>query len=150
MQIFWSLTNGNSSCRKLKLDENVANIWPEFRGNGKEHIKVTIMCIKNLLSFDNYYLEFIIIHRVFPFQVHHILNHTSGLHNALADLRGENAFLMTEWDACLKLIEASKPETEPGKQQLYHYLSFGWLCGGIIEVFSHAHSLDYITIPQCI
>ncbi|PPR93702.1 hypothetical protein GOBAR_AA26971 [Gossypium barbadense] len=97
--LHWLVDNG-----KLKLDENVANIWPEFRGNGKEHIKV-----------------------------HHILNHTSGLHNALADLRGENAFLMTEWDACLKLIEASQPETEPGKQQLYHYLSFGWLCGGIIE-----------------
>jgi len=28
----------------------------------------------------------------------------------------------------------SVPETEPGQQQLYHYLSFGWLCGGIIEV----------------
>lgn len=97
--LHWLVDNG-----KLKLDENVANIWPEFRGNGKEHIKV-----------------------------HHILNHTSGLHNALADLRGENAFLMTEWDACLKLIEASQPETEPGKQQLYHYLSFGWLCGGIVE-----------------
>ncbi|KAH1067203.1 hypothetical protein J1N35_032190 [Gossypium stocksii] len=97
--LHWLVDNG-----KLKLDENVANIWPEFRGNGKEHIKV-----------------------------HHILNHTSGLHNALADLRGENALLMTEWDACLKLIEGSQPETEPGKQQLYHYLSFGWLCGGIIE-----------------
>ncbi|MBA0622558.1 hypothetical protein Godav_008089 [Gossypium davidsonii] len=97
--LHWLVDNG-----KLKLDENVANIWPEFRGSGKEHIKV-----------------------------HHILNHTSGLHNALADLRGENAFLMTEWDACLKLIEASQPETEPGKQQLYHYLSFGWLCGGIVE-----------------
>nr|GFA25747.1 beta-lactamase/transpeptidase-like protein [Tanacetum cinerariifolium] len=25
------------------------------------------------------------------------------------------------------------PETEPGREQLYHYLSYGWLCGGIIE-----------------
>ncbi|XVE97222.1 hypothetical protein REPUB_Repub03eG0002100 [Reevesia pubescens] len=97
--LHWLVDNG-----KLKLEENVANIWPEFRGNGKEHIKV-----------------------------HHVLNHTSGLHNALADLRGENPLLMSEWDECLKLIEASVPETEPGKQQLYHYLSFGWLCGGIIE-----------------
>ncbi|KAI3828567.1 hypothetical protein L1987_02670 [Smallanthus sonchifolius] len=24
-------------------------------------------------------------------------------------------------------------ETEPGREQLYHYLSYGWLCGGIIE-----------------
>ncbi|XWS72867.1 hypothetical protein CRYUN_Cryun02cG0076700 [Craigia yunnanensis] len=97
--LHWLVDNG-----KLKLEENVANIWPEFRGNGKEHIKV-----------------------------HHVLNHTSGLHNALADLRSENPLLISEWDECLKLIEASVPETEPGKQQLYHYLSFGWLCGGIIE-----------------
>lgn len=97
--LHWLVDNG-----KLKLEENVANIWPEFRGNGKEHIKV-----------------------------HHVLNHTSGLHNALADLRSENPLLMLEWDQCLKLIAASVPETEPGKQQFYHYLSFGWLCGGIIE-----------------
>ncbi|KAK8679644.1 hypothetical protein V6N13_145087 [Hibiscus sabdariffa] len=97
--LHWLVDNG-----KLKLEENVANIWPEFRRNGKEHIKV-----------------------------HHILNHTSGLHNALANLREENPLLLTEWDECLKRMEASVPETEPGKQQLYHYLSFGWLCGGIIE-----------------
>ncbi|XP_022731231.1 uncharacterized protein LOC111285862 [Durio zibethinus] len=97
--LHWLVDNG-----KLKLEERVVNIWPEFRGNGKEHIKV-----------------------------HHVLNHTSGLHNALADLRAQNPLLMSEWDECLKLIEASVPETEPGKQQFYHYLSFGWLCGGIIE-----------------
>lgn len=97
--LHWLVDNG-----KLKLEENVANIWPEFRGNGKEHIKV-----------------------------HHVLNHTSGLHNAFANFRAENPLLMSEWDECLKLIEESVPETEPGKQQLYHYLSFGWLCGGIIE-----------------
>ncbi|XWS70610.1 hypothetical protein CRYUN_Cryun03dG0061400 [Craigia yunnanensis] len=97
--LHWLADNG-----KLKLEENVANIWPEFRGNGKEHIKV-----------------------------HHVLNHTSGLHNALDDLRAENPLIFCEWDECLKLIEASIPETEPGKQHMYHYLSLGWLCGGIIE-----------------
>ncbi|CAI9284949.1 unnamed protein product [Lactuca saligna] len=64
---------------KLKLDDNVANIWPEFGTNGKHQIKI-----------------------------HHVLNHTSGMHNALA-------------------------KTEPGHEQFYHYLSYGWLCGGIIE-----------------
>ncbi|KAM7261802.1 hypothetical protein ACFE04_020879 [Oxalis oulophora] len=49
---------------KLKLDENFANIWPKFGSSRKDQIKV-----------------------------HHVLNHTSGLHNALADLRGENAML---------------------------------------------------------
>lgn len=63
-----------------------------------------------------------------------MLNHTSGLQNALASLTRENPLLMTEWDECLKYITEMAPETEPGRVQLYHYLSFGWLCGGIIEV----------------
>ena len=64
-----------------------------------------------------------------------MLNHTSGLHNALAELMRENPLLMTDWDECLNCMAMTAPETEPGSQQLYHYLSFGWLCGGIIEVF---------------
>ena len=63
-----------------------------------------------------------------------MLNHTSGLHNAMADITRENPLLMFDWDECLKCICMSVPETEPGKLQFYHYLSFGWLCGGIIEV----------------
>lgn len=89
---------------KLKLDENVANIWPEFGSNGKDQIKV-----------------------------HHILNHTSGLQNALANIYEEDPMLFCDWDECLRRIALVAPETEPGREQLYHYLSFGWLSGGIIE-----------------
>lgn len=89
---------------KLKLEDNVANIWPEFGENGKEHMKV-----------------------------HHVLNHTSGLQNALSDLITVNPFLLTNWEECLNKIAMSEPDTEPGTKQLYHYLSFGWICGGIIE-----------------
>lgn len=95
----WLVDNG-----KLKLEDNVANIWPEFGSNGKDQIKV-----------------------------HHVLNHTSGLHNAMNGFNQEEPFLMTDWDECLKRIAMSAPETAPGHEQLYHYLSFGWLCGGIIE-----------------
>lgn len=42
--------------------------------------------------------------------------------------------LFCDWDECLKRIAMVAPETEPGREQLYHYLSYGWLCGGIIEV----------------
>ncbi|KAJ6758814.1 ABC1 FAMILY PROTEIN [Salix koriyanagi] len=62
---------------KLNLNENIADIWPEFGTNGKN--------------------------------------------------------LYQDWDECLKRIAMSAPETEPGQEQLYHYLSFGWLCGGIME-----------------
>ncbi|POO03893.1 Beta-lactamase, class-A [Trema orientale] len=97
--LHWLVDNG-----KLKLEENVANIWPEFRSNGKD-----------------------------PIKVHHVLNHTSGLHNAMGDAAKENPLLLCDWNECLNCIAKAVPETEPGKEQLYHYLSFGWLCGGIIE-----------------
>ncbi|ESW33524.1 hypothetical protein PHAVU_001G077100 [Phaseolus vulgaris] len=89
---------------KLNLEENVANIWPAFGSNGKETIKV-----------------------------HHVLNHTSGLHNAMGNITEQDPLLLFDWDGCLNRISESVPETEPGKEQFYHYLSFGWLCGGIIE-----------------
>ncbi|KAL8264065.1 hypothetical protein R6Q59_022195 [Mikania micrantha] len=89
---------------KLKLDEAVANIWPGFGTNGKDQVKVN-----------------------------HILNHTAGLHNALAGIAEEDPMLFCDWDECLKRIALVTPETEPGREQLYHYLSYGWLCGGIIE-----------------
>ncbi|CAI9284941.1 unnamed protein product [Lactuca saligna] len=89
---------------KLKLDEYVANIWPEFGTNGKDEIKVN-----------------------------HILNHTSGLHNALAGISENDPALFCDWDECVKRIAMVTPETEPGCEQLYHYFSYGWLCGGIIE-----------------
>lgn len=63
-----------------------------------------------------------------------MLNHTSGLHNAMEDVLKGNLLLLPNWDESLNYIAASVPETEPGQVQLYHYLSFGWLCGGIIEV----------------
>ncbi|KAI7725591.1 hypothetical protein M8C21_019267 [Ambrosia artemisiifolia] len=106
---------------KLKLDVNVANIWPEFGTNGKDQIKVN-----------------------------QILNHTSGLHNALAGVT-EDRTLFCDWDECLKRIAMVAPETEPGREQLYHYLSYGWLCGGIIEeAFARPLNVEgelYIGIP---
>nr|XP_043622105.1 uncharacterized protein LOC122593719 [Erigeron canadensis] len=89
---------------KVKLDENIANIWPEFSSNSKDRIKV-----------------------------HHVLNHTAGMQNALASLVQDNPMVLCDWDECLKRIAMAAPENEPGQEQLYHYLSFGWLCGGIIE-----------------
>ncbi|KAJ1698222.1 hypothetical protein LUZ63_006734 [Rhynchospora breviuscula] len=90
--------------KKLRFEETIANIWPNF-GNSK----------KNLI------------------QVNHVLNHTSGLHNAMGDVMKDDPLLMCDWEESLNRISNSTPDTEPGSLQLYHYLSFGWLCGGIIE-----------------
>ncbi|KAG0515989.1 hypothetical protein BDA96_10G324900 [Sorghum bicolor] len=97
--VHWLVEKG-----KLKYDETVANIWPNFGTNGKELIKV-----------------------------HHLLNHTSGLHNALGDVVKNDPLLVCDWEETLNQITKCTPETEPGSTQIYHYLSFGWLCGGLIE-----------------
>ncbi|XP_077238547.1 ABC1 family protein [Tasmannia lanceolata] len=89
---------------KLNLEENVSNVWPDFGTNGKDLIKV-----------------------------HHVLNHTSGLPSAMHDIMKENPLLICDWNESLNHIAMSNPETEPGYKQIYHSLSFGWLCGGIIE-----------------
>uniref|UniRef100_A0A8I6Z7C0 ABC1 atypical kinase-like domain-containing protein n=1 Tax=Hordeum vulgare subsp. vulgare TaxID=112509 RepID=A0A8I6Z7C0_HORVV len=89
---------------KLKYEETVADIWPKFGTNKKELIKV-----------------------------HHLLNHTSGLHNALGDVIKTDPLSVCDWEEMLDQIAKSTPETEPGSSQIYHYLSFGWLCGGLIE-----------------
>ncbi|KAJ3696269.1 hypothetical protein LUZ60_001646 [Juncus effusus] len=89
---------------KLRYEETVANIWPQFGKNNKDSIKV-----------------------------YHILNHTSGLHNAMADVMREDPLIMCDWEESLRQITDSAPETEPGSVQFYHYLSFGWLCGGLVE-----------------
>lgn len=97
--VHWLVDKG-----KLKFDETIVNMWPEFGSNGKELMKV-----------------------------HQVLDHTSGLHNAMADVLQNNPFLLCDWEQSLHHIASCAPETEPGTQQLYHYLSFGWLCGGVIE-----------------
>lgn len=67
-------------------------------------------------------------------EVNHVLNHTAGLQNAMGDVMKDDPLLMCDWEESLNRISKSTPDTEPGSLQFYHYLSFGWLCGGIIEV----------------
>jgi CubicO group peptidase (beta-lactamase class C family) len=63
-----------------------------------------------------------------------VLNHTAGLQNALSNDLKSDPLLMCNWDESLKKLAEATPESLPGEKQVYHALSFGWLCGGIIEV----------------
>lgn len=89
---------------KFSLVDTVANLWPDFAVNGKETCKVA-----------------------------HVLNHTAGLHNAMLDVVKEDPYLMCDWKESLKRVAMTGPESAPGSEQKYHSLSFGWLCGGMIE-----------------
>lgn len=52
--------------------------------------------------------------------------------------------IISDFDECVKRIAMVAPETEPGCEQFYHYLSYGWLCGGIIEVPLHTSTFILI------
>ncbi|CAM6101459.1 unnamed protein product [Calypogeia fissa] len=89
---------------KIDLREKVCTYWPEFGVNGKENITVA-----------------------------NVLNHTAGLHNALSDVLQKNPMMMCNWSDTLVELAQAIPETVPGKEQHYHILTYGWLCGGIAE-----------------
>eukprot|EP00249_Psilotum_nudum_P017936 c26558_g1_i2 orf=399-3233(+) len=89
---------------KLNLHDKVASLWHGFAVNGKEECTVA-----------------------------HVLNHTAGLHNVLSDVLREDPFLMCNWDDMLNQMADATPESPPGFHQVYHTLTYGWLCGGIIE-----------------
>lgn len=63
--------------------------------------------------------------------IRHVLNHQAGLANAFP----ENATVerLLNWDENLNFLRDSKPEYKPGEKEQYHYLTFGYLVGGILE-----------------
>jgi len=63
--------------------------------------------------------------------VRHVLAHQTGLANAIP----EDATLDTllNWSYMKKHMEVATPEHEPGVKTMYHYLTYAWICGGIIE-----------------
>lgn len=89
---------------EMNLTDNVSSLWPEFSINGKETCKVA-----------------------------HVLNHTAGLQNAMVDIIKEDPLLMCDWEKALNRVATAVPESAPGSEQKYHSLSFGWLCGAIVE-----------------
>ncbi|KAI5082819.1 hypothetical protein GOP47_0002562 [Adiantum capillus-veneris] len=88
----------------VRLHDRVSMVWPEFSVHGKEDCTVA-----------------------------HVLNHTAGLHNALSNQFKEDPFIMCKWEDVLKELADAVPDAPPGTKQAYHALTYGWLCGGIIE-----------------
>ena len=63
--------------------------------------------------------------------IRHVLSHQAGLANIMPDKATLNSLL--DWDNMKKTTEKAKPAHTPGSETQYHYLSFAWICGGIIE-----------------
>ncbi|GKC27489.1 hypothetical protein Tco_1034783 [Tanacetum coccineum] len=50
------------------------------------------------------------------FEVCHIVDHASGLQNALSNIFDEDPTIISDFDECLKCIAMIVPETEPGQE----------------------------------
>ena len=74
--------------------------------------------------------------------VRHVLTHQAGLANALP----EDATLDTllDWFGMRQHMQEAKPEHAPGTKTVYHYLTYCWLCGGIIEQVTGKHYDEYL------
>jgi predicted unusual protein kinase regulating ubiquinone biosynthesis (AarF/ABC1/UbiB family) len=74
--------------------------------------------------------------------IRHVLTHQAGLANALP----EDATLDTllDWFGMRQYMQEAKPEHAPGTKTVYHYLTYCWLCGGIIEHVTGKHYDEYV------
>ncbi|CAM9259329.1 unnamed protein product, partial [Phaeothamnion confervicola] len=63
--------------------------------------------------------------------VRHVLTHSTGLQHALPAAPSVEA--LADWPGMLQVLEEAEPLWPPGTKSCYHYFTFGWLVGGIVE-----------------
>ena len=68
--------------------------------------------------------------------VRHLLSHQAGLASAMPPAATLDT--LCDWGNMTSYIAAATPEHEAGAETRYHYLTFGWLCGGLIEAVTGA------------
>ncbi|KAJ8906899.1 hypothetical protein NDN08_003383 [Rhodosorus marinus] len=76
--------------------------------------------------------------------VEQVLRHTSGLQNAGGEAIEKNFFSVCNWDRMIRLMEEADPTTAPGSEESYHYLSFGWIVGGLVEKVSKTPFREFV------
>lgn len=59
------------------------------------------------------------------------LSHQAGLYDTSSLVKQPAEML--DWDHMLSLIADAQPAHEPGREQGYHAITFGWIIGGLIE-----------------
>ncbi len=94
---------------RAKYDDLVVKHWPEYcQGpgdwNGKE--KTTIA---------------------------HVLQHRAGLSDVGTAEIGVNPAIMQDWNKMVSLVEKTVPNPCPGQESRYHFFSYAWVAGGLIE-----------------
>ena len=99
----------------LDINAPVCQYWPEFSCNGKENITIA-----------------------------HILNHQAGLSNAGLEELSHDPYLTCDTPFMTTAMANATPESLPGMDTKYHYLSFGWLLDGIVQKVTGLALQDYV------
>ena len=89
----------------LALDRRVIDYWPEFAAH-PESCKATCT-------------------------VSDALSHKAGLHSAIGI--SVPVQQLCQFDEMVRRIEQAEPAHPPGQEYHYHYLSYGWLLGGLVQ-----------------
>lgn len=99
---------------KADYDDPVSKHWPEFGGGGKSHITIAEM-----------------------------MSHRAGLH---ASLPSELSFhMLCDWQRMCAFFETAKPsEGYDDGLARYHALTFGWICGRLVEILSGISFSEFV------
>jgi aarF domain-containing kinase len=113
----------------ISVDETIAKYWPAF---GESHPDKKLITIR------------------------HALSHQAGLANVVPE--NVSIDMLTDWRQMKDFIAGPNaiPSHVPGNETHYHYLSFAWLVGGLIEEitgepyekFLHENLLDPLEISE--
>lgn len=94
--------------KSIDVDDSISLYWPEFASHPEKE-RITIR---------------------------QALSHQAGLADAFP--RGASIDALTNWEEMKKFIASSEalPSHSPGDETRYHYLSFAWIIGGLIEAIT--------------
>ena len=90
----------------VRAEDAVARWWPAFAAAGKGDVTVG-----------------------------QLLSHTAGLADAVPPGCTLER-LRDDWGGLVNAVAAATPAHPPGERSVYHYLSWGWLMGGLIEAIT--------------
>ncbi|MFC4244060.1 serine hydrolase domain-containing protein [Gryllotalpicola reticulitermitis] len=87
----------------LDLDAPIAEYWPEYAANGKQHVTIR-----------------------------HALTHRTGAPYSTGWAVGD-ALRMADWQASVSAAAGARPHHPPGERVAYELLSFGFILGELVE-----------------
>ena len=105
---------------ECEFDQRVTDCWPEFGQGGKEEVSISD-AVSHRAGMTGIGLGVVMTHLAAPI---------TGWRRA--------------WEAGLAYIERYRPEWEPGSLASYHYVSFSWIVGGIVERAAKLHIHDVV------